>query len=274
MLRFNNRETTNDEALSRLRSAAIGLVENSIAPYSAQPVACAAMLSDGQWIPGVRIESASFSLAIPAVVNVLSTAVASRRNDVVAVALSRPAKEYETSFLLNSYPGPFVKAEKDLFVLANNRSIPPPSAMLSPFLADPRPQTAEEGIILAKSMSRHASVRESQFPVGAILDCGDHGLIPGVNVEHEDWSRIICAERNAIGTAISYGLSDFEAMYLACDKDTTASPCGACRQIIAEFGGDVPVYMDRGDAPPEMAKPGQLLPNYFAGSKLRQQPRR
>lgn len=232
------------------------------------------MLSDGQWIPGVRIESASFSLVLPAIVNALSTAVALRRYDVVAIALSRPARQSDHAFLKSSFPGPFVESEKDLFVLANNRSIPPPSAMLSPFIPDARPETPADGIMLAKKVARHASVRESQYPVGAILDCGDHGLIPGVNVEHEDWNRIICAERNAIGTAISYGISSFEAMYLSTTKDDSASPCGACRQWLAEFTPGTPLFMDRGTREPLRCTPEELLPNYFNGKSLRRQPGR
>ncbi|MCB0720172.1 MAG: cytidine deaminase [Bacteroidetes bacterium] len=260
--------------MSRLRGAAARLIDNSYASYSAEPVACAAMLSDGQWIPGVRIESASFSLVIGAVVNALSTAVALRRYDVVAIALSRPAKDHERTFLQSSFPGPFVEAEKDIFVRSTNRSIPPPTAMLSPFLPDAKPANPRAGVELARETAKHASVGESQFPVGAILDCGSNGLIPGVNVEHPDWARIICAERNALGTAISYGINSFEQMYLACAKDTWATPCGACRQLLVELCPTMPICMDRGTESPECTTPESLLPSHFSGRSLRRQPGR
>lgn len=274
LLKFSDRESLNDSSLNRLRSAAAKLIDQSSSPYSASPVACAAMLSDGQWIPGVRVESASFSLVIPAIVNVLSTAVALRRYDVVAIALSRPAKDFEINYLASSFPGPFSNVEKDLFVRGKNRTLPEPSTMMSPYLPDSKSVTAIDGIALAREIAEHASVGESDFPVGCILDCGEHGLIPGVNVEHPDWTRIICAERNAVGTAVSYGVYDYKALYLSCRNDKDASPCGACRQVLVELAPDATVWMDRGDFEPASSTPSSLLPGSFTGSKIRRQPSR
>ncbi len=88
-------------------------------------------------------------------------------------------------------------------------------------------------------------------------------------MEHEDWTRILCAERNALGTAISYGLTGLHTMYLTCLCDPQGTPCGACRQLLTEQAPALVLWMDRGDAPPASATPEALLPGFFSGRTLR-----
>ena len=132
----------------------------------------------------------------------------------------------------------------------------------------PLPETPKAGIALAREVASRAHTPESAFPVGCVLLTHEGRLLPGVNVEHNDWSRILCAERNALGTAVSWGQTQAQAAYLACLKDPTGSPCGACRQLLAELAPDATVWMDRGEASPEATTPARLLPGAFHGQGL------
>ena len=251
--------------LRRLCEAAAA---RAVAPYSGRREAAVLLLADGSWVPGVRFESASFSLTMPAVVNAFTTAVAAGRRDVVAAAFSGPALEEEALYLADSPAGRFGRAAADLFVRAGEAALPPVGERLAPFLPGPPPSSPAQGIALAREVARRAHVPESGFPVGCVLVGEDGRMIPGVNVEHRDWARILCAERNALGTAASYGVDPLSRLYLSCPSDPAGTPCGACRQHLAEHAREIRLWMDRGDAPPEETNPEQLLPGSFAGSTL------
>ena len=257
-----------DEMFDMLRSKARAAVARAHVPYSGQGAAAVLLLADGTWAPGVRVESASFSLVIPALVNAFTTVVAAGRQDVVAVALSRPFRAEDVAYVQSVSPGTFGQAAVDAFVRAGTEALPALANRLDPFLDAPAPETTEAGIALARTVARRAHVPESAFPVGCVLVTQDGRLVPGVNVEHSDWSRILCAERNALGTALSWGLAPAQAVYLTCLKDPTGSPCGACRQLLAELAPEATVWMDRGPASPEAASPGRLLPGAFNGQAL------
>jgi cytidine deaminase len=257
-----------EETLDILRARARTAAEQAHTPYSARGDAAALLLADGAWVPGVRVESASFSLVIPPLVNAFTTAVAAGRTDVVAVALNRPFLPEEIAYVRSTPPGSFRQAAAGVFVAAGAEALPAVGNRLDPFLAAPAPEDPAAGIALARQVARRAYAPESHFPVGCVLVVAGNRLIPGVNVEHADWSRILCAERNALGTALSWGVTDLKTLYLTCPKDLTGSPCGACRQLLAELAPAAAVWMDRGDTPPETASPGQLLPDAFHGQAL------
>ena len=257
-----------EETLDILRQKARTAAQRAHVPYSARRDAAVLLLADGTWALGVRVESASFSLVIPPLVNAFSTAVAAGRTDVVAVALNRPFLAEESAYARATPAGPFREAAADVFVAAEIHTLPAVADRLDPLLDAPTPQDPAEGIALARQVAQRAYVPESDFPVGCVLVAEGGRLIPGVNVEHADWSRILCAERNALGTALSWGLTGLEILYLTCLKDQSGSPCGACRQLLAELAPAAAVWMDRGQAPPEVASPGQLLPDAFHGQAL------
>lgn len=76
----------------------------------------------------------------------------------------------------------------------------------------------------------------SHFRVGAALLCDDGSIVTGVNVENRSFGLTICAERNAIVSAVAMGKRKFKALVIATpDADYPVSPCGACRQVISEF---------------------------------------
>src|SRR6476620_6965829 len=76
----------------------------------------------------------------------------------------------------------------------------------------------------------------SQFQVGAALLASDGRVFTGCNVENLSYGLTMCAERVAIGTAIAAGANQFEAVAVVADTGVPISPCGACRQVLAEFG--------------------------------------
>ncbi|MFT4549186.1 MAG: cytidine deaminase [Verrucomicrobiales bacterium] len=82
----------------------------------------------------------------------------------------------------------------------------------------------------------------SKFQVGAALLCGDGEIVTGCNVENLSYGLTICAERNAIFTAVAAGRQKFAAIAIAADTEKAISPCGACRQVMCEFG-DFPVML-------------------------------
>lgn len=89
----------------------------------------------------------------------------------------------------------------------------------------------------AQQAAKHAYNRYSQFAVGAALRLKDGRMIPGCNVENASYGLTNCAERTAIYAAIAQGIppEQFDAMTIYMPGDKLYSPCGACRQVIAEF---------------------------------------
>lgn len=81
----------------------------------------------------------------------------------------------------------------------------------------------------------------SNFPVGAALLAKDGRIFLGCNVENISYGLTYCAERVAIGAAVAAGVREFLAVALVADTRVPISPCGACRQVLAEFG--VPCVM-------------------------------
>ena len=77
----------------------------------------------------------------------------------------------------------------------------------------------------------------SNFKVSAIVETKDHKYIPGVNVENASYGATICAERNAITTAVAMGYKkgDFKSIYIMVSGEKLSTPCFICRQVITEF---------------------------------------
>ena len=95
--------------------------------------------------------------------------------------------------------------------------------------------TDQELVALAGRARQHAYAPYSSFPVGAaLLGCSGQ-VFTGCNVENAAYPLTTCAERTAVTKAVSEGESSFEA--IAVVTATGATPCGACRQILREFGG-------------------------------------
>jgi len=87
----------------------------------------------------------------------------------------------------------------------------------------------------AQAASEKAYAPYSGFRVGAALLCADGSVVAGCNVENSSYSLTICAERNALFAAVNMGKRDFLALAIYVDSDEIFPPCGACRQVLAEF---------------------------------------
>ncbi len=96
--------------------------------------------------------------------------------------------------------------------------------------------TIDELISKAKEAMENSYSPYSHFKVGAVLLTKSGKLYTGTNVENASYGLTICAERVAMTKAVSEGDKDFDTLVVIADTDTPVSPCGACRQFMAEFG--------------------------------------
>lgn len=98
----------------------------------------------------------------------------------------------------------------------------------------------------ARAATEEAYAPYSGFRVGAALLCADGSVITGCNVENASYSLTICAERNALFAAVNQGKREFLALAIYVDSDEIFPPCGACRQVLAEFSPQIKiVYANR-----------------------------
>ena len=95
----------------------------------------------------------------------------------------------------------------------------------------------------ARRAREHADAAFSQFKVGAALETADGTVITGCNVENATYGLTICAERVAMFKALSEGHRAFTRIAIVADTEAPTPPCGACRQILWEFGGDLEVML-------------------------------
>jgi cytidine deaminase len=121
-------------------------------------------------------------------------------------------------------------------------------------------------IAAAIAIREHAYVPYSNYPVGAALLMEDDTIVTGVNVENSSYGLTICAERTAVTRAVTAGYRKIMAIAVA--TDNAGSPCGACRQVLTEFAGDVPVYLvdDAGNGRDTTLY--TLLPDHFGPNNL------
>ncbi|MHB8410574.1 MAG: cytidine deaminase [Candidatus Acidiferrales bacterium] len=126
----------------------------------------------------------------------------------------------------------------------------------------------EKLIATARQAREHAHAPFSEFRVGAAVRTKSGRTFGGCNVENASYGLTICAERVAIFKAISEGESEFDAIAVVADTDELTPPCGACRQIIWEFCGDVPVILANLKGKIERERSSKLLPRPFDSSNL------
>lgn len=118
-------------------------------------------------------------------------------------------------------------------------------------------------ISAAISVRERAYARYSNFSVGAALLTEGGQVITGCNVENASYGLTVCAERNAVFTAVAQGQTRFQAVAVATAGG--AAPCGACRQVLAEFCDDLPIWIVDVDRPDHVIETSlaQLLPMRF-----------
>jgi cytidine deaminase len=95
----------------------------------------------------------------------------------------------------------------------------------------------------ARAARLNAHAEFSHFKVGAALECANGTIVTGCNVENATYGLTMCAERVAMFKAISEGHREFRRVAVVADTAAPTPPCGACRQILWEFGGDLEVVL-------------------------------
>lgn len=108
---------------------------------------------------------------------------------------------------------------------------------------DQPPATIDDLVRAARAARLHAVAGFSHFKVGAALQAADGTIITGCNVENATYGLTICAERVAMFKALSEGHRAFTRVAVVADTAEPTPPCGACRQILWEFGGDLEVVL-------------------------------
>jgi cytidine deaminase len=122
-------------------------------------------------------------------------------------------------------------------------------------------------IDLANEARRRAYAPYSKYPVGAALRTKSGRLYTGVNVENAAYPHTMCAERVAVFKAVSEGETEFEV--IAVVTNNGGSPCGGCRQVLAEFGLDTVVLIANGEGKLKQAMTvAELLPEAFRPGHL------
>lgn len=236
-------------------------------PYSRQPEAAALLLDDGRTVPGVRVESTSFPLTIPASTAAFVVSVALGVADrIVAVAFSTEAVPEDAAPLQRDLGLALHPAHPFALVRAGT-TLPDPSGWIAPYLDADQPGTPEAGVRLARDVARRARVPASDFPVGCVGVLPSGRLVGAANVEVDDWTRGLCAERSLVALVAAFGLDAPDTLYLTCLK-AACTPCGGCRQVLLDQFAHATLWMDRGAAPPERTTPAALLPGGFAGDGL------
>ena len=119
----------------------------------------------------------------------------------------------------------------------------------------------------ARAAQQQAYAPYSRFRVGAALEADDGRIFAGCNVENASYGLTICAERAAICAAVAAGARQFRRVLVVSDSDPPAAPCGACRQVLAEFGSELPV-MALGPSGTASWTMAQLLPAAFSKDQL------
>jgi cytidine deaminase len=120
-----------------------------------------------------------------------------------------------------------------------------------------------ELIDAATAVRENAYAPFSDFRVGAALETDDGEVISGCNVESASYGLTVCAERVAIWKAISQGKRKIKQIAVVADTEELTPPCGVCRQIIWEFGGDIPVILANLKGKIEVVQMSELLPRAF-----------
>jgi cytidine deaminase len=127
-----------------------------------------------------------------------------------------------------------------------------------------RPAERAALVTAARAIRRRAHAPYSNFRVGAAVRDERGRIHVGCNVENASYGLTVCAERNAVAAAVAAGARRIRAVAVASGARPPASPCGACRQVIAELGGpDTEVLIAGATGAAERTTLGALLPQAF-----------
>ncbi|MEM7479752.1 MAG: cytidine deaminase [Acidobacteriota bacterium] len=124
----------------------------------------------------------------------------------------------------------------------------------------------------ARRARTHAYAPYSGYRVAAALLTGDGTVVTGVNVENGLLTLGVCAERQAVGSAIAAGHREFVALVVVTESSPPARPCGLCRQTLVEFVDDLPILCANEQGEQEETRLTELLPAAFRLADARPTP--
>ena len=119
----------------------------------------------------------------------------------------------------------------------------------------------------ARTAQKNAHAPYSNYKVGAAILTKNDDIVTGCNVESSSYGLTCCAERTALYSAIAQGHKHF--IELAVVTENGGTPCGACRQVIWDLCGNIPIYISDEDGNIEKTTSKDLLPNAFDSEKLK-----
>jgi cytidine deaminase len=122
---------------------------------------------------------------------------------------------------------------------------------------------SEALVAAARAAFERAIADYSHFKVGAALETADGRIITGCNIENASYGLTMCAERVAMFKALSEGCREFRRVVIVADTSAPTPPCGACRQILWEFAGDIEVILANRDRVTASHRMADLLPAAF-----------
>jgi cytidine deaminase len=135
---------------------------------------------------------------------------------------------------------------------------------------DALPQADRDLVVAAQRAREHAHAPYSDFAVGAAIRAVDGTIYLGCNVEISSYGLTECAERVALFSARASGATEFEALAVA-GPDSVGQPtppCGACRQVIWDLAGDIPVLLATATGEVDVWTAAELLPEPFGPAHL------
>jgi cytidine deaminase len=124
-------------------------------------------------------------------------------------------------------------------------------------------------VLAAREARTRALAPYSGFAVGAALESRGGEVITGCNIENASYGLTMCAERVALFTALSDGVRGFTRLVVVADTPQPTPPCGACRQLLWEYCGDIEIVLADLQHVTAVLRLRELLPMPFDGSSLR-----
>lgn len=198
--------------------------------------------------PGVRIENIAFPLTISAVQGAICSCLGNGDQPEVLFQ-KKPYSELQDWWTHE-------------FSLQVKHTLPDSVDLYSPLI---EVSDLHESL---NELSTKTMTPNSDFPVAALLQVKE-GYVAGVNVEVSAWSLGLCAERVAISRAVSAGYNEFESLHIYAPKGDFSSPCGACRQVLAEWLPDKQIELHHGDGTCSRHYTSHLLPYAFTTESLK-----
>jgi cytidine deaminase len=132
-----------------------------------------------------------------------------------------------------------------------------------------RDTKTDDLIAAARAVREHARADYSGFKVGAALETADGTIVTGCNIENATYGLTVCAERVAMFKALSEGHREFRRMVVVAPPEAPTPPCGACRQVLWEFAGDLELILANATGETGRHRMSELLPQPFDARLLK-----